>query len=79
MALNGGKQFEYTDAISFLIDCADQAEVDRLWETLPDRFKKKSGRRVGRAPGRSFLEQTCERNQQRSPHGQTDLRQSARC
>jgi predicted 3-demethylubiquinone-9 3-methyltransferase (glyoxalase superfamily) len=34
MALNGGTRFEYTHAISFKIDCADQAEVDRLWEAL---------------------------------------------
>jgi predicted 3-demethylubiquinone-9 3-methyltransferase (glyoxalase superfamily) len=34
MALNGGMRFEYTPAISFKIDCADQAEVDHLWETL---------------------------------------------
>jgi predicted 3-demethylubiquinone-9 3-methyltransferase (glyoxalase superfamily) len=34
MALNGGTRFEYTHAISFKIDCADQAEVDRLWDAL---------------------------------------------
>jgi predicted 3-demethylubiquinone-9 3-methyltransferase (glyoxalase superfamily) len=34
MALNGGTRFEYTHAISFKIDCADQAEVDRLWDRL---------------------------------------------
>jgi predicted 3-demethylubiquinone-9 3-methyltransferase (glyoxalase superfamily) len=34
MALNGGMRFEYTHAVSFKIDCADQAEVDRLWDTL---------------------------------------------
>ena len=35
MALNGGDtRFEYTHAISFKIDCADQAEVDRLWDGL---------------------------------------------
>jgi predicted 3-demethylubiquinone-9 3-methyltransferase (glyoxalase superfamily) len=34
MALNGGTRFEYTHAVSFKIDCADQAEVDRLWEAL---------------------------------------------
>src|ERR1700738_2733299 len=34
MALNGGIRFEYTHAVSFKIDCADQAEVDRLWEAL---------------------------------------------
>jgi predicted 3-demethylubiquinone-9 3-methyltransferase (glyoxalase superfamily) len=34
MALNGGTRFEYTPAVSFKIDCADQAEVDRLWDKL---------------------------------------------
>jgi predicted 3-demethylubiquinone-9 3-methyltransferase (glyoxalase superfamily) len=34
MALNGGTRFEHTHAISFKIDCADQAEVDRLWDAL---------------------------------------------
>jgi len=34
MALNGGTRFEYTHAVSFKIDCADQAEVDRLWQAL---------------------------------------------
>jgi predicted 3-demethylubiquinone-9 3-methyltransferase (glyoxalase superfamily) len=32
--INGGPQFPFTEAISFLIDCADQAEVDRLWNAL---------------------------------------------
>ncbi len=34
MALNGGMRFEYTNAISFKVDCADQAEVDHLWNRL---------------------------------------------
>ncbi|MGH9805942.1 MAG: VOC family protein [Terriglobia bacterium] len=34
MALNGGSRFEFSHAISFKIDCADQAEVDRLWDAL---------------------------------------------
>jgi predicted 3-demethylubiquinone-9 3-methyltransferase (glyoxalase superfamily) len=34
MALNGNTRFEYTPAISFKIDCADQTEVDRLWDAL---------------------------------------------
>lgn len=34
MALNGGTRFEYTHAVSFKIDCADQDEVDRLWDAL---------------------------------------------
>jgi predicted 3-demethylubiquinone-9 3-methyltransferase (glyoxalase superfamily) len=34
MAINGGMRMEYTHAVSFKIDCADQAEVDRLWDTI---------------------------------------------
>ena len=34
MALNGGPPDNFTHAVSFKIDCVDQAEVDRLWEGL---------------------------------------------
>jgi len=34
MALNGGMRMDYTHAVSFKIDCADQAEVDQLWDAL---------------------------------------------
>jgi predicted 3-demethylubiquinone-9 3-methyltransferase (glyoxalase superfamily) len=33
-ALNGGPEFKFTEAVSFTIDCADQAEVDRYWDAL---------------------------------------------
>ena len=33
-ALNGGPQFRFTEAVSFQIPCADQAEVDRYWAAL---------------------------------------------
>lgn len=36
LALNGGPVFQFTPAISFAIACADQAEVDRLWDALTD-------------------------------------------
>ena len=34
MALNGGPQFTFTEAISFFVKCADQAEVDYYWNAL---------------------------------------------
>jgi predicted 3-demethylubiquinone-9 3-methyltransferase (glyoxalase superfamily) len=33
-ALNGGPDFTVTEAISFQVDCADQAEVDYFWDRL---------------------------------------------
>ncbi|MEZ5785946.1 MAG: VOC family protein [Xanthobacteraceae bacterium] len=36
LALNGGPAFQFTPAVSFAIACADQAEVDRLWDALTD-------------------------------------------
>jgi predicted 3-demethylubiquinone-9 3-methyltransferase (glyoxalase superfamily) len=32
--LNGGPDFHFSEAISFVIECEDQAEVDRLWDAL---------------------------------------------
>ena len=32
--LNGGPDFTFNEAVSFVIDCADQAEVDRYWQGL---------------------------------------------
>lgn len=33
-ALDGGPDFTFTEAVSLVIECEDQAEVDRLWDAL---------------------------------------------
>jgi predicted 3-demethylubiquinone-9 3-methyltransferase (glyoxalase superfamily) len=34
MALNGGPKFTFSEAISFVVRCADQKEVDHYWNKL---------------------------------------------
>ena len=34
MALNGGPEFKFTEAISFFVNCETQHEVDELWGKL---------------------------------------------
>jgi len=34
MALNGGPQFKFTEAISLFVNCETQEEVDDLWKKL---------------------------------------------
>jgi predicted 3-demethylubiquinone-9 3-methyltransferase (glyoxalase superfamily) len=34
MALNGGPTYKFTPAISFMVNCETQEEVDELWEKL---------------------------------------------
>lgn len=36
MALNGGPQFTFTEAISMFVNCESQEEVDYFWERLTD-------------------------------------------
>lgn len=33
-ALNGGPEFEFNEAVSFLVNCQTQEEVDELWDKL---------------------------------------------
>ena len=34
VGINGGPQFTFSEAVSFQVPCADQAEVDHYWEVL---------------------------------------------
>jgi predicted 3-demethylubiquinone-9 3-methyltransferase (glyoxalase superfamily) len=36
MALNGGPEFKFTEAVSFFINCETQQEVDEFWEKLSE-------------------------------------------
>jgi len=36
MALNGGPQFKFTEAVSFFITCDTQSEVDEYWNKLTE-------------------------------------------
>jgi predicted 3-demethylubiquinone-9 3-methyltransferase (glyoxalase superfamily) len=40
MALNGGPQFTFSPAISFIVNCETQKEIDRLWEKLSEGGEK---------------------------------------
>ena len=40
MALNGGPYFKFTEAISFIVNCKTQQEVDRFWEKLSEGGEK---------------------------------------
>lgn len=36
VAINGGPEFTFDEAVSFQIDCADQDEIDYFWERLAE-------------------------------------------
>jgi len=40
VALNGGPQFTFSPAISFVVNCKTQEEVDEFWEKLSDGGKE---------------------------------------
>jgi predicted 3-demethylubiquinone-9 3-methyltransferase (glyoxalase superfamily) len=40
VALNGGPQFKFTEAISLSVNCETQQEVDELWEKLAEGGEK---------------------------------------
>jgi predicted 3-demethylubiquinone-9 3-methyltransferase (glyoxalase superfamily) len=40
VGLNGGPNFSFTEAVSFVVDCATQEEVDYFWQKLSDGGKE---------------------------------------
>jgi predicted 3-demethylubiquinone-9 3-methyltransferase (glyoxalase superfamily) len=36
IALNGGPMYEFTPAVSLVVNCEDQAEIDSIWQGLTD-------------------------------------------
>lgn len=36
IGINGGPHFQFTEAVSFLVECKDQGEVDYYWDRLVD-------------------------------------------
>jgi predicted 3-demethylubiquinone-9 3-methyltransferase (glyoxalase superfamily) len=40
VALNGGPHFKFTEAISFVVNCETQEEVDKFWEKLSEGGEK---------------------------------------
>jgi predicted 3-demethylubiquinone-9 3-methyltransferase (glyoxalase superfamily) len=42
LALNGGPIFKFTEAVSFIVNCETQEEMDRLWEKLTEGGDEKA-------------------------------------
>src|SRR5437016_9391538 len=42
VALNGGPLFKFTEAISFVVNCVTQEEVDHFWEKLSAKWSTSS-------------------------------------
>jgi predicted 3-demethylubiquinone-9 3-methyltransferase (glyoxalase superfamily) len=40
VALNGGPHFKFSEAISFVVNCETQEEVDKFWEKLSEGGEK---------------------------------------
>ena len=43
MALNGGPLFKFTEAVSFVVNCENQQEVDEMWDKLSSGGEEQCG------------------------------------
>jgi predicted 3-demethylubiquinone-9 3-methyltransferase (glyoxalase superfamily) len=41
-AINGGPHFKFTEAVSFVVSCADQDEIDHYWDRLSEGGEPKA-------------------------------------
>jgi len=58
LALNGGPLFKFSEAVSFLVNCKDQEEVDYYWQKLLEGGEEgnAAGSRINTVyHGKSFL------------------------
>ena len=55
IGLNAGPQFKFNEAISFLVSCNSQAEVDELWEKLTADGGEEGNPNPGFCDGAEFL------------------------
>ena len=55
LALNGGPQFKFTEAVSFQIPCDSQDEVDYYWDKLIGRRRKAVAMRLAEGQVRSVV------------------------
>ena len=55
LGLNGGPDFKFNEAISFVIDCKDQAEVDRYWDALIEGGGEHERLRLAEGPLRRLV------------------------
>jgi predicted 3-demethylubiquinone-9 3-methyltransferase (glyoxalase superfamily) len=42
MALNGGPEFKFSEAVSFVVNCENQEEIDYYWEKLSEGGDEKA-------------------------------------
>jgi predicted 3-demethylubiquinone-9 3-methyltransferase (glyoxalase superfamily) len=73
IALNGGPQFKFTEAISFFVSCKTQKEIDYFWQK-PSSFGCETNEAGEKRWARSSPPNTLARSRRRSSHRNSPLR-----